>query len=265
MVKIGYKVLLAADVWTYTPRTLTSHKFPFTNPDSAIDLPNVLMALSGTPTTGRVANLDNLDLKVSSIWEKLMTDLKIDVFTNKFIAKEGADITPSVLESVAGDTYDNIIHALILKKGTSTGNFVVQFKDLGADYAKVSLIAEMRIHGDGGFFFSYDGTAANGYLVTLYPGGTASDIQIFKRVAGSWVLLASLAEDISDLQRLKIKADLDLGNNFIAFSVFNPVKGEWRAIHCYDTTYATVRSVGARCNGANITNIFFYPIIVLYE
>jgi len=265
MVKIGYKVLLARDVWTYTPRTLTSHKFPFTNPDSAVDLPNLLMALSGTPATGRVAILDNLDLKVSSVWEKLMTDLKIDAFANSFIAKEGADITPSVLESKPGDTYDNIIHALILKKGGTGGRFLVQFKDLGADYGKVSLIAEIGLDWVGAFFFSYDGTAANGYEMQLLPGAGAADVQLRKVVGGVWTTLATLAEDISDLQRVKVKADLDLGNNFLAISIFNPISGEWRYLHCYDTTFATVRSVAARADTANTTNIFFYPIIVLYE
>jgi len=52
MVKIGYKVLLAADVWTYTPRNLT-------NPVSASDLNNMLVGISGT-ATGRAAKLDEI-------------------------------------------------------------------------------------------------------------------------------------------------------------------------------------------------------------
>jgi len=265
MVKIGYKVLLAADVWTYTPRTLTSHKFPFTNPDSVVDLSNLQVALSGTPATGRVAKIDNLDIKVSSVWEKLITDLKIDVFTNSFIAKEGADVTPSVLSSLPGDTYDNIIHAIILKKGGTSGPYIIQIKDLGADYGKVSIIADVRIHNTGSFFLSYDGTASNGYLMHVNPRATASDIEIYKRVGGTWTRLAGIAEDISDLQRVKLKVDLDLGNDFLALSVFNPASGEWRAVHCYDTTYATVRYVCVYATYANTTTIFFYPIIILYE
>jgi len=265
MVKVGYKILLAADVWTYATRTLTSHKFPFTNPDSAVDLSNVQTALSGTPATGRVANLDNLDLKVSSVWEKLMTDLKIDVFANSFIAKEGADITPSVITSKAGDSYDNIIHAIILKKGSTTGGFYIQIKDLGAGYEKVSLIGEVRVHSCASFVFSYDGTENNMYLIRVRPAGAASDLEIYKSVGGVYTKLASLAKDIDDLQRVKVKIDLDLGNNFLAISVFNPLNGEWVGIHAYDTAFATVRYIGFRTIEANTTNIFFYPVIILYE
>jgi len=265
MVKVGYKVLLAADVWTYATRTLTSHKFPFTNPDSAVDLSNVQMALSGTPTTGRVAIIDNLDIKVSSVWEKLMTDLKIDVFTNKFIAKEGADITPSVIVSQTGDTYDNIIHAIILKKGGTGGNYAVQIKDLGAQYAKVSLIGEVRVHQQGGFYFSYDGTFDNVYFLLVIPVGSASDMRIMKIVGGSSTTLATLAQDVDDLQRVRIKIDLDLDNNFLAISAFNYLNGQWMGIHAYDTTFSTIRYIGVRTYDVNTTNIFFYPIIILYE
>jgi len=265
MVKIGYKVLLAADVWTYATRTLTSHKFPFTNPDSVVDLSNVQTALSGTPATGRVAKIDNLDIKVSSVWEKLMTDLKIDVFANCFIAKEGADITPSVLAYQTGDTYDNIIHALIAKKGATLGEYAIQIKDLGADYAKISLIAEIRVHNEAAFFFSYDGTVDNKYFFAISPYAPTKDIRIFKTVGGVETEIATITEDINDLQRVKVKIDLDLGNDFLAFSVFNPVSGEWRGVHVYDTTFATVRYIGVRVHPANTTNIFFYPIIILYE
>jgi len=54
-----------ADIWAYATRTLTSHAFPFTNPASPVDLPNVQQAISPTGT-GREANLDNLDVAVSS-------------------------------------------------------------------------------------------------------------------------------------------------------------------------------------------------------
>jgi len=265
MVKIGYKILLAADVWTYATRTLTSHKFPFTNPDSAVDLPNLLMALSGTPTTGRVANLDNLDLKVSSVWEKLMTDLKIDAFTNRFIAKEGADITPSVIASVAGDTYDNNIHALVIKKGGTAGVYGIQIKDLGAAYSKLSLIAEARVHSELSFYFSNDGTLNNMYWLLIRPAYTASDIRLMKTVGGVETVLATLSEDISDLQRIRVKFDLDLDSDFLCGSCLDVREGEWRAIHVYDTAFANVRYLGVRVYPANLTNIVFYPIIVLYE
>jgi len=265
MVKIGYKVLLAADVWTYTPRTLTSHKFPFTNPDSAVDLANVLMALSGTPATGRVAKLDNLDLKVSSVWEKLMTDLKIDVFTNSFIAKEGADITPSVIASVAGDSYDNNIQALVLKKGGTAGFLAVQMKDLGALYSKLSIFADLRVHMQIILYLSTDGTLNNRYSLFIYPGGSTADIKIQKTVGGTPTNLATLAEDISDFQRIRVRFDLDLDKNFISGSVFNVKDGEWRGIHVYDTAFSSVRYFGVTTWPANTTNIIFYPIIILYE
>jgi len=265
MVKIGYKVLLAADVWAYAKRTLTSHKFPFTNPGSAVDLSNVQMALSGTPTTGRVAKIDNLDIKVSSVWEKLMTDLKVDVFTNMFIAKQGGDITPSVILSQVGDTYDNNIQAFVMKKGGTTGNFVVQLLDMGALYSKLSLIIEARVHTGLQIYFSNDGTYNNVYLLDITPANAASDMRITKIVGGSATALATLTEDISDLQRLRIKFDLDLGANFISGSVSDLRSGEWRVLHAYDTSFTSMRYLGVRVYHANKTNIFFYPMIVLYE
>jgi len=265
MVKIGYKVLLAADVWTYATRTLTSHKFPFTNPDSAVDLSNVQTALSGTPATGRVAKIDYLDLKISSVWEKLMTDLKIDVFTNSFFAKEGADITPSIVVSQTGDAYDNNIHALALKKAGVAGWFAVQMKDLGALYSKLSLFAELRVNGNVIPYFSTDGTLNNVCAVYLDPGDATADVKIRKAVGGSWSNIAILAEDISDLQRAKVRIDLDLGKNFLSFSVWNVKGGEWRGIHAYDTAFTSVRYFGISTWGANQTPMIFYPIILLYE
>jgi len=265
MVRIGYKVLLAADVWAYTPRTLTSHKFPFTNPDSAVDLSNVLMALSGTPTTGRVAKIDNLDIKVSSVWEKILTNLKIDVFTNSFIAKEGGDITPSVIVSQVGDSYDNNIHAFVLKKGGTGGWFGVQLKDLGALYSKISVITEVRVHSEFLLYLSTDGTLNNRYTLHIRPASVAADFFLTKTVAGTTTVLATLAEDISDLQRLRVRFELDLGANFISGSIFDIVSGEWRAMHAYDTTFTSVRYLGVIAYLADITEIVFYPVIVLYE
>jgi hypothetical protein len=65
---------VAASVWSYATRTLTagtniilpSQAFPFTNPGSAVDLPNVQVGVSPT-ATGRAAKLDNLDATISGI------------------------------------------------------------------------------------------------------------------------------------------------------------------------------------------------------
>jgi len=79
MVKIGYKVLLAADVWTYTPRNLT-------NPASASDLNNMLVGISGT-ATGRAAKLDEITSARMSELDSVNMPADIDTIKARVLDK----------------------------------------------------------------------------------------------------------------------------------------------------------------------------------
>jgi len=243
MPRISDPPIQPVDIWTYATRTLTSHAFPFTNPASPVDLPNVQQAISPTGT-GREAKLDNIDKKVSEAVPVLARGVMQILDLNRVGFK--------AVESVAGDSFSTTATALTLTKGGTDGELHVIHSIPNS--AIIFVKATLRISGTlaGGLIFQQTG----GDLYMAFISGVG--LRLYKRIAGTWTVIATYSFTPSLDTDYVIEFYVDGRENRQIIVLDGTPR-----IDASDTSLTNFDRIGARANAAYQTVTLKKPILEL--
>jgi len=250
------------DIWTYATRTLTagdniilpSQAFPFTNPATAVDLPNVQMAISPTGT-GREAYLDHLDMSVRQAIEDVLAK-----FANLLgHPRNLLDLpTPTLTLSPTGSFTRRAVLMRLENAETANAEDWALFP-LGVNIANRAYIkALVRANQEVAIGFAAD--TDNFYQVAVVLPATAADLVLGKEVAGTYTVLASEAVDLASGTWYELEFYFDLTHNRLTV---------WRdgilKFDLTDTDLTTLSQFLFKNFGAGTYAELIIPLIVMWE
>jgi len=267
------------DIWTYAIRELTSganivlpsQVFPFTNPASPVDLPNVQAAISPTGT-GREAKLDNLDIKVSEAGmtpSKLLSSLfgkdynpKLAYpLANMMLIVNWHKATYTLLDTVNLTAHNRIDRLLIEEFTTLAGRDTIEF-DLGAEYSYVYVYVKYyQPDTDQRRLFL---RSAGGDSVWLYGDEdfATADVTIQKTIAGVTTQIATLGVDrtFAGDMALQMLFDKTRGYTYIKIAG-DELEVEDADLKTFGVRYVRLHKIGT----TGIKVRYWTPLVILYE
>jgi len=201
----------------------------------------------------------------SRVWEHGTRELTTYAFglsrhplKNVECVKRFNAVTWKIVESEAGDSVSLDAFRIRLSKGGISGE-LHYVTELGAYFKRIYIRAMVRCDQILGIILRRSDNG-NIYLLELYITATTLDFRLFKRIAGSWTVLASEAIDLNadEFYELEFCVDTENGRLY-AFR-----DGVLKFV-VSDTAIASIDQVGFRAVGAGSYADIYAPLIIGYE